>query len=65
MLAKLRPAFRKEGGTVTAGNSSGLNDGAAARDGEQGLKTHGLQPLARVMSSASLGCLRASWASAL
>ena len=29
-LAKLRPAFKKEGGTVTAGNSSGLNDGAAA-----------------------------------
>src|SRR5690606_23943449 len=30
VLAKLRPAFRREGGTVTAGNSSGLNDGAAA-----------------------------------
>ena len=30
ILAKLRPAFRKEGGSVTAGNSSGLNDGAAA-----------------------------------
>ena len=29
-LAKLKPAFAKEGGTVTAGNSSGLNDGAAA-----------------------------------
>ena len=29
-LAKLKPAFRKEGGTVTAGNSSGMNDGAAA-----------------------------------
>ena len=29
-LARLRPAFRAEGGTVTAGNSSGLNDGAAA-----------------------------------
>ena len=30
VLAKLRTAFKKEGGTVTAGNSSGLNDGAAA-----------------------------------
>ena len=57
VLAKLRPAFRKEGGTVTAGNSSGLNDGAAAllMANEQGLKTHGLQPLARVMSSAVVG----------
>ena len=30
ILAKLRTAFKKDGGTVTAGNSSGLNDGAAA-----------------------------------
>src|SRR5699024_4130914 len=30
ILAKLRPAFKKEGGSVTAGNASGLNDGAAA-----------------------------------
>jgi 3-oxoadipyl-CoA thiolase len=56
-LAKLRPAFRKEGGTVTAGNSSGLNDGAAAllvmseeKAGELGLK-----PIARVLSSAAAG----------
>ena len=42
---------------MTAGNSSGLNDGAAAllMANEQGLKTHGLQPLARVMSSAVVG----------
>jgi acetyl-CoA acetyltransferase family protein len=55
-LARLRPAFRKDG-TVTAGNSSGLNDGAAAllvmsetRAGELGLK-----PLARVVASAAAG----------
>jgi len=55
-LAKLRPAFR-EGGSVTAGNSSGLNDGAAAtllcsRDAATLL---GLKPLARIVSSASAG----------
>ncbi|HVN52691.1 MAG TPA: acetyl-CoA C-acyltransferase [Anaerolineaceae bacterium] len=55
-LARLKPAFRK-GGTVTAGNSSGLNDGAAAlllmsaeRAGSLGLK-----PLARLVGSASAG----------
>lgn len=55
-LAALRPAFRKDG-SVTAGNSSGLNDGAAAilLASEQGLKDHGLRPLARVVSSAVAG----------
>ncbi len=56
-LAALRPEFRKEGGSVTAGNASGLNDGAAAllMASEDGLKSHGLQPLARVVSSAVVG----------
>ena len=55
-LAGLRPAFRK-GGTVTAGNASGLNDGAAALllASEQGLKTHGFSPLARIVSSGVSG----------
>ena len=57
ILAKLRPAFRKEGGTVTAGNASGLNDGAAAVlvASEEALKTHNLKPVARVVSSAVVG----------
>jgi 3-oxoadipyl-CoA thiolase len=55
-LAKLRPAFRKEG-SVTAGNSSGLNDGAAAILLTSLEKAHqlGLKPLARVLSSAAAG----------
>ncbi len=55
-LARLRPAFRK-GGTVTAGNSSGINDGAAALVlvSERKLKELGLAPLARVVCSASAG----------
>jgi acetyl-CoA acyltransferase len=55
-LAKLRPAF-KEGGTVTAGNASGLNDGAAVLlvAAEEALTRHGLQPLARLVSSAVVG----------
>jgi acetyl-CoA acetyltransferase family protein len=56
-LAKLRPAFRKEGGTVTAGNSSGLNDGAAAlllMSAEKALAL-GLKPLARIITSAAAG----------
>ncbi|MCE3008357.1 MAG: acetyl-CoA C-acyltransferase [Bacteroidetes bacterium] len=55
-LAKLKPAFR-EGGTVTAGNSSGINDGAAALllVSEQTLKDYGLTPMARVVSTASAG----------
>ena len=55
-LARLRPAF-KEGGTVTAGNSSGINDGAAALlvASEAALSRHGLTPLARVVGSAVAG----------
>ncbi|HRE97388.1 MAG TPA: acetyl-CoA C-acyltransferase, partial [Flavobacteriales bacterium] len=55
-LGKLRPAFRKDG-SVTAGNASGLNDGAAAMllATETGLKQHGLQPMARIVSSAVAG----------
>ena len=57
VLSKLRPAFRKEGGSVTAGNASGLNDGAAALllANEEGLQAHGLEPLAQVVSSAVVG----------
>jgi len=56
-LAKLRPAFRKEGGTVTAGNSSSLNDGAAALlvMSEEKARELGLKPMARVLSSAAAG----------
>lgn len=55
-LSKLRPAFRKDG-SVTAGNASGLNDGAAAVlvASEEALKTHSLQPMARIVSSAVVG----------
>lgn len=56
VLAKLRPAFKKDG-SVTAGNASGLNDGAAALllASETGVKTHGLKPMARILSSAVVG----------
>jgi 3-oxoadipyl-CoA thiolase len=56
-LAKLKPAFAKEGGTVTAGNSSGLNDGAAALllMSTERANSLGLKPLARVVASASAG----------
>jgi 3-oxoadipyl-CoA thiolase len=56
-LAALAPVFRKTGGTVTAGNSSGINDGAAALllASAEGLRRLGRRPLARVMSSAVAG----------
>lgn len=56
-LAKLRPAFKKEGGTVTAGNASGLNDGAAAMyiASENAVKSYNLSPKARIVSSAVVG----------
>jgi 3-oxoadipyl-CoA thiolase len=56
-LARLKPAFKKEGGTVTAGNSSGLNDGAAAVlvMSEEKAISMGLKPLARIVSAASAG----------
>ena len=55
-LANLRPAFRKDG-TVTAGNASGLNDGAAATiiASEEAVKKYNLKPLARIVSSAVVG----------
>ncbi len=55
-LAALKPAFRKNG-TVTAGNASGLNDGAAALliASDAALKSHGLKPLARIVTSAVVG----------
>lgn len=56
-MAKLRPAFKTPGGTVTAGNSSGRNDGAAALvvASEDAVKKHGLKPLARIVAFASAG----------
>jgi 3-oxoadipyl-CoA thiolase len=56
-LAKLRPAFAREGGTVTAGNASGINDGAAAVllvEAERA-RALGLRPMARVVSTAVAG----------
>jgi len=55
-LARLRPAFRKDG-TVTAGNASGLNDGAAAVliMSEAKATELGLKPMARVVASAAAG----------
>ncbi|MFD3000621.1 3-oxoadipyl-CoA thiolase [Pontibacter toksunensis] len=56
VLGKLRPAFRKDG-TVTAGNASGLNDGAAALllASEEGIKKHDLTPKARIVSMGVAG----------
>ena len=55
-LSKLKPAFHKEG-TVTAGNSSGLNDGAAALfiASEEAVKKYNLKPIARVVSRGIAG----------
>lgn len=56
VLGKLRAGFKKDG-SVTAGNSSGLNDGAAAMlvASEQALKDHNLKPMARIVSAAVAG----------
>jgi 3-oxoadipyl-CoA thiolase len=56
-LAKLGTPFKKDGGTVTAGNASGVNDGAAAMiiASEVAVKKHGLTPIARVMGGAAAG----------
>lgn len=56
-LGSLRPSFSKEG-TVTAGNSSGINDAAAATvlTNESGLKEYGLEPMAKVVSWGLAGC---------
>jgi len=55
-LGALKPAFKKDG-SVTAGNASGLNDGAAALllASDQGLKNHNLKPIARIVSAAVSG----------
>jgi acetyl-CoA acyltransferase len=55
-LARLKPAFRS-GGSVTAGNSSGINDGAAALliASDQAVKTLGLEPIARIVKTAVAG----------
>ena len=57
VLSKLRTAFKKEGGSVTAGNASGLNDGAAAMllASEKGVKENNLTPIAKIVSSAVIG----------
>ena len=56
-LAKLKTPFRREGGTVTAGNASGVNDGAAALvlASEAGARRHGLTPRARIVAMATAG----------
>ncbi len=56
-LAKLRPAFKKDG-TVTAGNASGINDAGAAMiiASEDYVKAHGLKPLVKIRSFGSVGC---------
>lgn len=55
-LGALKPAFKKDG-SITAGNASGLNDGAAALllASDQGLKNHNLKPIARIVSAAVSG----------
>ncbi len=56
-LAKLATPFRKEGGSVTAGNASGVNDGAAITllASEAAVAKYGLQPIARIVGSSSAG----------
>jgi acetyl-CoA acyltransferase len=56
-LTKLKAPFKKEGGTVTAGNASGVNDGAAALilASEEAAKKYGLTPRARVIASVTAG----------
>ncbi|MBL7883055.1 MAG: 3-oxoadipyl-CoA thiolase [Bacteroidia bacterium] len=56
-LSKLKGAFKKEGGTVTAGNASGLNDGAAAilLASDEAVKKYNLKPLAKIISSGVAG----------
>lgn len=56
-LAKLRPAFKKDGGTVTAGNAPGVNDGASALvvTSSENAVSLGIEPLGRVVASATSG----------
>lgn len=56
-LGKLRPAFKKDGGTVTAGNAPGVNDGASALviTSAEKVEALGIEPLARIVASATSG----------
>jgi 3-oxoadipyl-CoA thiolase len=56
-LATLKPAFKKDGGSVTAGNAAGLNDGSAAMflASESAINLYGLTPKARIVASAIVG----------
>ena len=56
-LASLKPAFQPDGGTVTAGNSAGINDGAAAAllVSDEGLTRYNLKPMAKILASAVVG----------
>ena len=56
-LGKLKPAFKKEGGTVTAGNAPGVNDGASALvvTSEERAKGLGVEPMARIVAQATSG----------
>lgn len=56
-LAKLKPAFKRDGGTVTAGNASGINDGAAALivASEEFVQKHALKPIAEFVAGTSAG----------
>jgi acetyl-CoA C-acetyltransferase len=56
-LARLKPAFKRDGGTVTAGNSSGINDGASAVLVVEATRARelGLRPMARLVSTAVAG----------
>ncbi|MEA5138582.1 3-oxoadipyl-CoA thiolase [Arcicella rigui] len=56
-LATLKPAFKKDGGSVTAGNAAGLNDGSAAMflASESAINLYGLSPKARIVASAIVG----------
>jgi len=64
-MAKLAPAFKKDGGTVTAGNASGINDGAAAVVvmAADKAKALGLKPLARIKGYAAAAWIPPTWGS--
>ncbi|MDL2219852.1 acetyl-CoA C-acetyltransferase [Ruminococcaceae bacterium OttesenSCG-928-O06] len=57
VMAKLRPSFKKEGGTVTAANASGINDGAAAiiLASEDAVKQYNLKPMAKIVGWGQAG----------
>lgn len=64
-LSRLKPVFKKDG-TVTAGNASGINDGAASVivASEKAVEKNGLSPLARIVSWGIKGWIHPSWESA-